>query len=176
MDSVDTPALDTSFDEADAMPSFSLFWVSMLGYYYSDNYGFQLSNLINYGERLGLYFYLYHRLVKCQATLIYYFSSHPVAFRFWASLPPDNITLNPANKRTDWSVCDFQTGISVVAHSILDRKQLISYTRASLVDTIVSIKDSDGGVITASDVHECTRFITLWTMLCPNRLIIWHVF
>ena len=35
--------------------------------------------------------------------LINYFSSHPEAFGFQASSPPDNITLNAANKKTDQS-------------------------------------------------------------------------
>ena len=33
--------------------------------------------------------------------LINYFSSYPAVFGFWASSPPDNITLIPANKKTD---------------------------------------------------------------------------
>ena len=35
------------------------------------------------------------------SELIHYFSSHPAAFGFWASLPPDMFTLNPANKKND---------------------------------------------------------------------------
>ena len=33
--------------------------------------------------------------------LICYFSHHPAPFGFWVSLPPDNLTLNPAYKKTD---------------------------------------------------------------------------
>ena len=36
--------------------------------------------------------------------LIHYFSSHPAAFGFRASTPPDNITLNSANRKTDQSL------------------------------------------------------------------------
>ena len=43
--------------------------------------------------------------------------------------PPDNITLNPANR---WiSLSDFQTGIDVAAYATLDTEQLISCTRTA---------------------------------------------
>ena len=69
------------------------------------------------------------------SKLICSFSSHAAAFGFWASLPPDNITLNPANKKTDQNLSDFQTGTDAAAHATLDIEQVISHTRAALVDT-----------------------------------------
>ena len=62
--------------------------------------------------------------------LIWYISIHPAAFGFWSSLPPDNIALNPANKKTE------QTGIGFTAHATLDMEQLISHTRTAIVDTL----------------------------------------
>ena len=52
------------------------------------------------------------------ATLINYFFQSPAVFEFWASLPPDNITQNAANK-TDQSLSDFQTGIGAATHAII---------------------------------------------------------
>ena len=65
-----------------------------------------------------------------------------------------NITLNPANKKTDESMSDFQTGIGAVVHATLGTKQLMSHTTAAFVDTIGSLQDSERGVISVPDVHE----------------------
>ena len=68
--------------------------------------------------------------------------------------PPDNITLNPANKRTGQSLLDFQIGIDTAAHTTLDTQHLISHAQSALADTIGSLQGSDGGVIGNSEVHE----------------------
>ena len=81
--------------------------------------------------------------------LIHYFSSHPAVLGFQASLPPDIVTLNPANKRIV-----FQTGTSAAVHATLDTEQLTSCTRTPLVDTIFSPQGSDGRPIAALEVHE----------------------
>ena len=86
--------------------------------------------------------------------LIHNFSSHPAAFGFWSSTPPENITLTPANREADQSLSEFQTGINGAAHAILDMEQLISHLRVALVDTISSLPDSEGAVIPVSEVHE----------------------
>ena len=78
------------------------------------------------------------------SKFIHYFSSHPETYGFWASLPPDSITLNPTNKRTDHRISDFQTGIGAGGHATLDTKQFISYTKAALVDKTTSLQSSDG--------------------------------
>ena len=70
--------------------------------------------------------------------LIHNFSRHPAAFGFQASLPPDNITLNPANMRTYQTLADCVTGTGAASHAILDTEQLPSHTRALLADTITS--------------------------------------
>ena len=86
--------------------------------------------------------------------LIHYFFGHLAAFVFWASLPPDSITLNHAKKMIEQSLSDFHTGIAACPLATLDTEQLISHTRTTLVDTIPSLQDSDGGVIMASEVHD----------------------
>ena len=52
------------------------------------------------------------------------FSIYPVPFGFWASLPPENITLKPANK-TNQILSDFQTSIDTAVHVTLGAEQLI---------------------------------------------------
>ena len=42
----------------------------------------------------------------------------------------------------------------------------MSHTRATLFDTIASLWESDGGVITVPEVLELLSFIIFWTMLC----------
>ena len=88
------------------------------------------------------------------SKLIHYFSSHPAAFRFWSSTPPDNITLTSTNRKTDQSLSEFQTGIGAAAHATLDAEQLISHLRVAIVDTLSSLPGSEGGIIPVSEVHE----------------------
>ena len=88
------------------------------------------------------------------SKLIRYFSSHPAAFGFWASTPPDNISLNSANRKADQSLSDFQTALGATAHATLDTEQLISHLQVALVDTFSSLHDDEGDVIPVSEVHE----------------------
>ena len=88
------------------------------------------------------------------SKLIHYFSSHPAAFGFWASTPPDNITLNSANRKAYQSLPDFQTGVGAAAHATLDMEQLISCLWFALVDTLSSLSVAQGGVMPVSEVHE----------------------
>ena len=88
------------------------------------------------------------------SNLNHYFSGHPAVFSFWATLPLDNITLNPANKTIDQSLSDFQAGIGAAAHATLDAEQFISGTRTVLVDTVVTVQGSGDDVIAALEVHE----------------------
>ena len=88
------------------------------------------------------------------SKLICYFSIHAALFGFWASLPPDNITLNPANMMVGQSSSDFHTGIGAATCATLDTEQFISCTRTALIHTNASLQGSDNGVIAASEVHE----------------------
>ena len=62
------------------------------------------------------------------SKLIHYFSSHPVTFGFWTSLPPDNI-------RGLTSLSDFEAGTGAAVHSTLDTGQL------TIKDSIPPSKD-----------------------------------
>ena len=66
--------------------------------------------------------------------LIHYFSSDPSVFGFLVSSSPDNITLNHTSKKTDQSLSEFQTDIGAAAFTTLHTEQLISHTRAALVE------------------------------------------
>ena len=88
------------------------------------------------------------------SKLIYYFSSHPAAFRFQSSTPSDNITLTSANSNADQSLSEFQTGIGAAAHTTLDTEQLISHLKVALVDTLSFLPNSEGGVLPVSRVCE----------------------
>ena len=88
------------------------------------------------------------------SKLICYFFSHPTAFGFWSSTPPDNITLTPAKRKADQSLSEFQTDIVAAAHAILKTEQLISHLRVVLVDTISSKPDSEGEVLPVFKVPE----------------------
>ena len=81
------------------------------------------------------------------SKLILYFSSHPAAFGFWSSTPPDNVTLTSANSKADHNLSDFQTGVGGAAHAMLDTEQLISCLKVALVDILSSLPNSEGGVI-----------------------------
>ena len=88
------------------------------------------------------------------SKLIRYFSSHPAAFGFRASTPPNNISLNSANRKVDQSLSDFQTGLGATAHATLDTEQLISHLQVALVDTLSSLPEAEGDVIPVSEVCE----------------------
>ena len=98
---VSAPELDASIDEVDAIPSSisSNFRCSVNTV--SNNSSLQLaSNLTNYGSRLRALLFPVLQAGKMSASrLIHYISDEPMAFGFWASLPPGNIILNTNNKR-----------------------------------------------------------------------------
>ena len=110
--------------------------------------------LVNCGARLGLFLPLCLATKMSASKLIHYFSSHPAAFGFWASTPPDNITLNSANRKTYQSLSKFQTGVVAAAHATLDMEQLISHLQVALVGTFSSQPEAEGGVIPVSEVCE----------------------
>ena len=154
-DSIDTPELDASFDEADAMPSSvpSGFLCSVNTV--SDNCRLQLvpaSHLVNFGARLGLYFCLHHRQVKCQPL------SWCITFPFIHQHLESGVlchlilSLYPASKKIDqsrlseWHWCSCSCP--------LDTEQIFSCTRVAIADIIVSLQGSGGGVNAALEVHE----------------------
>ena len=111
-DSLETLELDTSLDEPDAVTSSTvssgfLYSVSTL----SDNSKPQLAPSICthklWSQARALLAPVSLATKMSASKLIHYFSSHPAAFGFQASTPPDNITLNSANRKADQSLLDF---------------------------------------------------------------------
>ena len=62
------------------------------------------SNLVSYNARLEYYLPVPMAVKMSASKLIVHFSSYPAALGFQSSSPPDNITLNPANRKTDLSL------------------------------------------------------------------------
>ena len=102
--------------------------------------------------------------------LICYFSSHPVGFGFQASSEPDNIIPNPVNRKADLESCRY---FGAAVHAMLDTEQLISHTRAVIVDTVASYRVLMEELLQLQTCMKCELgFITFLTMLCQNGLII----
>ena len=157
-DSLETPDLDTSLQESDAVTSSVssgfLHSVSTI----SDNSKPQLAPSIRtrklWCQARALLTPVSLATKMSASKLIRYFSSHPAAFGFWASTPPDNISLNSANRKVDQSLSDFQTGLGATAHATPDTEQLISHLQIALVDTLSSLPEAEGDVIPVSEVRE----------------------
>ena len=157
-DSLETLDLDTSLQESDAITSSVssgfLHSVSTI----SDNSKPQLAPSIRthklWCQARALLTPVSLATKMSASKLIRYFSSHPAAFGFRASTPPDNISLNSANRKVDQSLSDFQTGLGATAHATLDTEQLISHLQVALVDTLSSLPEAEGDVIPVSEVHE----------------------
>ena len=158
-DSLETSELDTSLEEPDAIKSSSLssgflHSVSTL----SDNSKPQLAPSIRtcklWCQARALLAPVSLATKVSASKLIHYFSSHPAAFGFQASTPPDNISLNSANRKADQPLSDFQTGVGATAHATLDTEQLISHLQVALFDTLSSLPKAEGDVIPVSEVHE----------------------
>ena len=157
-DSLETLELDTSLDETDAgtssVSSGFLHLVSTL----SDNSMPQLAPSIQ-THKLWCQAKALHALVSLDtkmsaSKLTHYFSSHPAAFGFQASTPPDNTSLNSGSRGADQSLSEFQTGVGATAHATLDTEQLISHLWVALVDTLSSLPEAEGDVILVSEVCE----------------------
>ena len=151
--------------------NWTLPWMSLMSLHFQSLLGFS-AQLVLFLIILSCSLLLAFKLLKlwCQARallaplslatkmsaskLIHYFSSHPAAFGFWVSTPPDNITLNSANRKTDQSLSDFQTGVGAAAHITLHMEQLISHLRVALVDTLSSLPEAEGGVMPVSEMWE----------------------
>ena len=157
-DSLKTPELDTSLDETDAITSSIssgfLHWVSIL----SDISKPQLAPSIRthklWCQSRALLAPVSLATKMSASKLICYFSSHPATFGFWVCIPPDNITLNSANRKADQYLSDFQTDVGATAHANLDMEQLISHFQVVLVDTLSSLPEAGRGVIPVSEVCE----------------------
>ena len=184
--SLETPELNASLDEPDAVPS-------------SVSSGFlHLVSTLCYNSKLQLAPSIRSHKLWCQARallapvllatkmsaskLIHYFSSHPAAFGFQSLTPLDNITLTFANRKADQSLSDLQTGIVAAAHATLDTEQLISCLRSALLDTLSSPPDSEGGLIPVSEVRELLLMIhdildsAVFKQVANSACILVHMF
>ena len=131
--SLETPELDTSLDEPDAITSSVSSAFLCLVSTLSDNSKLQLAPSIKshklWCQARALLAPVPLTTKMSASKLICYFSSHPPAFRFQSSTPPDNITLSSANWKADQSLLDLQTDVGAAAHATLDTEQLIANMR-----------------------------------------------
>ena len=65
-----------------------------------------------------------------------------------------SIMLNAANKKTDQSLSEFQTNISVAFYAPVETEQLISHTTTAVIDTITFLQGSEGVVIPLPKPYE----------------------
>ena len=123
-DSLKTLELDTSLDEPDVITSSVSSWFLYLVSTLSDNSKPQLAPSVQtnklWCQSRALLAPVSLATMMSTSKLICYLSSHPAAFGFWASTPPDNITLNSTNRKADQSLSDFQAGVGAPAHATLD--------------------------------------------------------
>ena len=111
-DSLETLDLDTSLQESDAITSSVSSGFLHLVSTVSDNSKPQLLPSIRTCKLLcqakALLAPVSLATKMSASKLIHYFSSHPAAFGFQASTPPDNISLNLANRKVDQSPSGFR--------------------------------------------------------------------
>ena len=172
-DSIKTPELDTSLDEPDVIISSVSSGFLHLVRTVSDTSKPQFAPSIR-SHKLWCQARVILSSVSLvtkmlESKLICYFSNHPAAFGFWSSMPPDNITLNPANTEADQSHSELQTGIDAAAHATLNTEQLIYQIRVALVYTISSLPGEELFLFQKC-VNYLSRFMTFWTMLFPDGL------
>ena len=107
-DSLETPELDTSLEEPVAITSSVSSGFLHLVSTHSDHSKLQLAPSIHTHElwcQARALLAPVPLATKMSASeLICYFSNHPAAFGFQASTPPDNISLNSANRKVDQSL------------------------------------------------------------------------
>ena len=178
-DSLKTPELDTSLEEPDAITSSVssgfLHLVSTL----SDNSKAQLAPSIHTCklccQARALLAHVSLATNMSASKLIHYFSSHPAAFGFQASTPPDNISLTSANRKVDQYLSDFQTGLGATAHATLDTEQLI-FRLPWLILFPHCQRLREMLYLCLKCKNYFSRFMAFCTRLFPSELEIQHVF
>ena len=157
-DSIETPKLDTSLDEPDAITS-------------SVSSGF----LCLVSARLGSFFHLCLWLPRYQhLNLICYFSSHPAAFGFWSSTPPDNITLTPANRKLIRVCQNFRLTLVLLPMPLLTQSSSFLTSELPLLILFSHYQILwEELFLFWKCMNYFSRLMTFWTMLCPNELVTW---
>ena len=94
-------------------------------------------------------------------------SSHPAAFQFQASTPPDNIS--EFCQREGWSVSfRFQTGLGATTHATLYTEQLISHQQVTLLHTFPlcqRLREMLYLCVCLKCMNYFTRFMAFWSGL-----------
>ena len=95
-------------------------------------------------------------ILDCSLLVAIHFYVSPSDIWFLASLPADSITLIFLIVRLtllQWFMP-------------LSKESILFWNQSCFVDTITSLHGSDGGAITALEVHGLLGFLTFWTLLC----------
>ena len=89
----------------------------------------------------------------------------------------DNITLNPAKRKADQSLSEFQTGIGVAAHATLNTEHLISHIGVSLLILFPFYQIlREDLFLFQKCMNYLPRFMAFWRMLCQNGLLTQLIF
>ena len=180
-DSQETLELDTSLEEPDALTSSIssgfLHLVSTL----SDNSKLQLAPSIHnpklWCQAKTLFVPVSLATKMSTSKLIHYFSSHPAAFGFRASTPPDNISLNSANRKADQSLSDFRLVWVPLHMLLLTQNNLFLIFRLPWLILIPHCQRlREMLYLCLKCVNYFSRFVSFWTMLFPSELEIQHIF
>ena len=174
-DSIKTPELDTSLDVPDAVTS-------------SMSSGFlHLVGTISDASKLQLAPSSRSHKLWCQARallapvplatkmpaskLIHYFPSHPAAFGFMSSTPPDNITLTPATGRLVRVYQNFRLALVLLLMPLLIQSSSFLASELPLLILFPLYQ------ILRQELYLCKKhmnylsgFMKFWTMLCSNEL------
>ena len=171
-DSLETPKLDASLDEPDAIPflvsSGFLHLISTL----SDNSILQLAPSIRshklWCQARALLAPVPLATKMSASKLICYFSSHPAAFRFQSSSPPDNITLTSASRKANQSLSDLWTGV-LMPPLTLNNSSPTSQWLFLILFSLYPIW-REALYLCLKCMNYFSRFTTSWTVLFPNEL------
>ena len=173
-DSLETPELDTSLDEPDAITSSvsSDFLCSINTL--SDNSKLQLAPSIRshklWCQARALLATVPLATKMSASKLIHYFSSHLAAFGFWSSTPPDNITLSIANRKADQS----QIYRLVLVLLLMPLLPLSTSSPTSeflfLILFPLCLILQEALYLCLKCMNYSSRFMTFWTMLFQNEL------
>ena len=174
-DSIKTPELDTSLNEPHAITSSASAEFLCLVSTISDTSKLQLTPSIRSHKlwcQARVFLAPVSLATKMSASkLIYYFSSHPAAFEFQSSTSPDNSTLVPANRKDDQSLSEFRLAFVLLLMS------LSTLSSSFLTSKLLLLILFPFYQILREELHLCQkcvnyllRFMTFWTMLCPNEL------
>ena len=112
---------------------------------------------------------------KLSTSKLIHFSSHPAVFGFWASFLPDDITLNPANKKIDQSFWFSHWLWWCCSCYFRHRAAYFLYQTCSCWYSYLSSRYS--WVIAASEVHKLlTRFHDILDTAKSKQVVIWLIY